>query len=307
MKGAALAITGATGFVGQALLDEAARAGLAVRALARREQAPRAGVEWIAGDLGDEAALALLVDGVEAVVHVAGVVNAPDAAGFEAGNVAGTMAVLRAAQAAGVPRFLHVSSLAAREPTLSAYGASKARAERLVRASALDWTMVRPPWVYGPRDADTLEMFSAARLGLLPVPRGRASIIHVADLARLLLVLAPGGPLATGKCYEPDDGRPDGWDHADLARAIGSAVRGRGSRLWVPRLPPRLLKLAARADRLLRGRAARLTPDRAAYMSHPDWVSTPSARVPAALWQPEVPTREGLRATAEWYRAAGWL
>jgi nucleoside-diphosphate-sugar epimerase len=307
VTGAALAITGATGFVGQALLDLAAQRGLAVRALARRAQPARPGVEWIVGDLGDAAALARLVDGVEAVIHVAGVVNARDPAAFEAGNVAGTMAVLRAAQAAGVPRFVHVSSLAAREPQLSAYGASKARAERLVRASALDWTIVRPPWVYGPRDADTLEMFRAARLGLVPVPRGRASIIHVADLARLLLALAPARASAASQCFEPDDGRPDGWDHADLARAIGSAVRGKGRQLWVPRLPPRLLMLAARTDRLLRGRAARLTPDRAAYMSHPDWVTSPAARVPAALWQPEVPTRDGLRATADWYRAAGWL
>ena len=307
MTGPALAITGATGFVGQALIDLASEGGIVVRALARREQAPRAGVEWVAGDLADGAALARLVDGVEAVIHVAGVVNAPDPAGFEAGNVAGTLEVLRATQAAGVPRFIHVSSLAARAPELSAYGASKARAERLVRAAPLDWTIVRPPWVYGPRDADTLEMFSMARLGLVPVPYGRASIIHVADLARLLLALAPAGPLASGKCYEPDDDRPDGWDHADLARAIGSAVRGRGRGLWVPRLPPRLLKLGARADRLLRGTKARLTPDRAAYMSHPDWVTSPATRVPAALWQPQVPTREGLKETAEWYRAEGWL
>ena len=307
MNGAALAITGATGFVGQALVDLAGANGMTVRALARRAQPARPGVEWIAGELGDAEALARLVDGAEAVIHVAGVVNAPDRAGFEAGNVAGTMAMLRAAQAAGVPRFVHVSSLAAREPQLSAYGASKARAERLVRASALDWTMVRPPWVYGPRDADTLEMFRAARLGVVPVPRGRASIIHVDDLARLLLATLPAGLLTTGKCYEPDDGRPDGWDHADLARAIGSAVRGRGSRLWVPRLPPRLLHIAARSDRLLRGAKARLTPDRAAYMSHPDWVTSPAARVPPALWQPQVPTREGLKATAEWYRAEGWL
>lgn len=307
MNGSALAVTGATGFVGQMLLDLAAERGLTVRALARRAQPERPGVEWVAGDLGDAAALARLVDGAEAVIHVAGVVNAPDPAGFEAGNVSGTMAVLRAAQAAGVPRFVHVSSLAAREPELSAYGASKARAERLVRAAPLDWTMVRPPWVYGPRDADTLEMFRAARLGVVPVPHGRASIIHVADLARLLLALAPANAPGAGQCFEPDDGRPDGWDHADLARAIGSAVRGRGSRLWVPRLPPSLLMFAARADRALRGSSARLTPDRAAYMSHPDWVTSPAARVPAALWQPQVPTREGLKATAEWYRAAGWL
>src|SRR5690606_13204440 len=93
--GAALtiAVTGATGFVGQAVLDEAGRRGLSVRALARREQAPRAGVEWLRGDLSDQAALAGLVSGAEAVLHIAGVVNTPDPMGFHLGNVAGTEAL----------------------------------------------------------------------------------------------------------------------------------------------------------------------------------------------------------------------
>lgn len=106
-----IAVTGATGFVGQALLDRAARAGVEVRALTRRPQDPRPGVDWIKGDLDARAALTRLVTGAEAVIHVAGVVNAPDAAGFEHGNVAGTLNVIEAALAAGVSRFVCVSSL----------------------------------------------------------------------------------------------------------------------------------------------------------------------------------------------------
>ena len=78
------------------------------------------------------------------MIHVAGVVNAPDAAGFEAGNVIGTGAVLAAAERAGIARFVHVSSLSAREPQLSQYGASKARSEALVAASPLS-DRHRPP------------------------------------------------------------------------------------------------------------------------------------------------------------------
>ena len=96
-----LAVTGATGFVGGHLLDAAATSGHSVAALARRPQPPRSGVEWIAGSLDDRAALEKLVAGADAVIHVAGVVNAPDAAGFEAGNVIGTGAVLAAAEEAG--------------------------------------------------------------------------------------------------------------------------------------------------------------------------------------------------------------
>lgn len=301
-----IAVTGATGFVGQALLDRAAKAGIAVRALTRRPQDPRPGVEWIKGDLDARAALTRLVSGVEAVVHVAGVVNAPDAAGFEHGNVTGTLNVIEAALAAGVPRFVCVSSLSAREPDLSAYGASKARAERLVMASGLDWTVVRPPAIYGPRDTEMFELFKLARWGVLPVPprEGRSSLLHVDDLARLLLALVPGGEGVSHRVFEPDDGKPGGWSHYEMARAIGWAM---GRRPWVVHLSRRSLERAARADRMVRGAKAKLTLDRVGYMTHPDWVVSEGAQPPHALWRPQVPTRDGLKATARWYRDNKWI
>jgi len=300
-----IALTGGTGFVGQALLDRAAAQGLAIRALARRPQAPREGIEWIAGDLADKDALAALVDGAEAVIHVAGVVSAPDPAGFEHGNVTGTLNLVEAAVAAGAPRLVFVSSLAAREPNLSAYGASKLRAERVVKASVLDWTVVRPPAIYGPRDRDMFELFRAAKWGVVPAPKhGRASMLHVDDLARLLLGLIPGGEGVTRAVFEPDDGRDNGWSHYEMARAIGWAV---GRRPFVLGLTPAAMQRAARIDTALRRGKAKMTPDRASYFSHPDWVVSHGAQPPEALWRPEIPTRDGLRATAEWYRAAGWL
>ncbi len=160
-----LAVTGGTGFVGRRLIDLALERGHQVRALTRRPQEPREGVEWIEGSLEDRDALERLVTASDAVIHVAGVINAPDAAGFEAGNVTGTLAMLAAATAAGTQRFIHVSSLAAREPELSQYGASKARSEDLVRSSGLDWVIVRPPAVYGPGDKETLELFKMAKAG----------------------------------------------------------------------------------------------------------------------------------------------
>ena len=300
-----IAITGGTGFVGQAVLDEAGRLGLAVRALARREQAPRANVEWVRGDLADRQALAKLVAGAEGVVHIAGVINAPDEAGFRVGNVAGTEAVVEAAQAALVARFVCVSSLAAREPALSAYGKSKRLAEEVVQTSGLDWTIVRPPAVYGPRDREILELFRFARRGVVPMPAaGRASLIHVDDLARLLLALVPGSPATKGRIFEPDDGHAGGWGHAELARAIGAAV---GRKVWVPRLSKRALSAGAWLDARLRRGKAKLTPDRVGYMTHPDWVSRPERAVPAEFWQPWIATPEGLGETARWYRAHGWL
>ncbi|MCU0947889.1 MAG: NAD(P)H-binding protein [Porphyrobacter sp.] len=311
-----IALSGATGFVGSHTLEAALAAGYQVRALTRRKQPDVDGVQWVLGTLDDPAALAALVAGVDAVVHVAGLTNTPDPGEFEAANVAGTANIIAAMHDAKVKRLVFVSSLAARKPELSAYGASKARAEALVEASGLDWTTVRPPGVYGPRDVDYLEMFRTAKAGFVPLPPGGASsIIHVHDLAELLVGLA--GPTASllentvsrgaisKQTYEPDDGREGGWSHKELAQAIGRAV-GKG-RVLAPHLPKGLLQIAARIDGALRGANAKLTPDRVGYMCHPNWVSRSDRRVPTAIWQPRIAGEEGLKATAAWYAQQGWL
>ncbi len=298
-----LAISGGTGFVGARLLDAALVGGHQVRALTRRPQPPRDGVTWIDGTLDRPASLDALVEGVDATIHVAGAVNSPDAAGFEAGNVIGTGAMLAAAEKARIARFVHVSSLAAREPSLSLYGASKARSEALVAASSLSTAIVRPPAIYGPGDRELLDMFKMAARGfvLLPPP-GRLSLLHVDDLARLLLALA--APAAPSVITEPDDGHSGGWTHGEFADLLGAAAGRKVRTISMPRL---VMAAAARADRLLRGAKAKLTPDRAAYFSHPDWVADPAHRVPTAIWRAEIPTHQGLADTAAWYRSNKWL
>lgn len=299
-----LAVTGGTGFVGGRLLAMAEGESCTINALTRRPQPARDGITWVEGALDNRDTLHQLVHDADAVIHVAGVVNAPDADGFEAGNVAGTLSLLAAATAAGVRRFVHVSSLAAREPELSLYGASKAKGERLVTESGLDWVIVRPPAVYGPGDRDMLELFKAARAGIMPLPpNGRLSLIHADDLVRLLLRLA--NPRAPSRVlYEPDDAHADGYSHKEFARAIAAAS---GRRALSFNVPPALLRAGARIDRLLRRGQARLTPDRAAYFCHPDWVSDPARRPPPDLWVPRISAAQGLAETAGWYRSRGWL
>lgn len=299
-----LALTGATGFVGGALLEQALAAGHRVRALARRAQPGREGVTWVSGALDDAAALSELVSTADALVHVAGAVNARDRAGFAAANVEGTRAVVEAAKVWGVARFVHVSSLAAREPALSNYGWSKAGAEAEVTASGLDWTIVRPPGVYGPGDMEQRDLFRAARRGVVPLPPGgRLSLLHVDDLARLLLTLAERRGAGTHAIYEPAslDGA---LRYTDFARAIAAAV---GRRALPLPLPAALLRLAARGDALIRGAHAKLTADRVAYMVHPDWIADPAKAPPPALWRARIGAAEGLAATARWYRAQGLL
>jgi nucleoside-diphosphate-sugar epimerase len=299
-----LAITGGTGFVGSHLIDVALAAGHEIKAVTRRQQPDRDGVDWVLGDLTSRDALEWLVDDAGAVIHLAGTLTAPNAAGFEKTNVAGTLAMLAAATAGGVQRFVHVSSLAAREPKLSLYGASKARGEELVHSSGLDWAILRPPAVYGPGDKETLELFRMAKLGLMLMPpRGRVSVIHATDLARLLLALAHASA-PTSCLIEPDDGKPGGWSHREFARALAAAV---GTRAAVISSPGILLRLAARLDQLVRGEKAKLTTDRAAYFSHRNWVVEPKRGPPAELWRPEIDTLHGLVETAIWYREKDWL
>ncbi|CAN5332295.1 NAD-dependent epimerase/dehydratase family protein [soil metagenome] len=298
-----IAVTGATGFVGGHLLPQLIGAGHQVNALTRRPQADRPGVTWVAGALDNEDALARLCENCDAVIHVAGVVNAADAAGFDAGNRLGTLAMLHAAEAAGTKRFVHISSLAAREPQLSMYGASKRAAEDAVVKSSLDWRVVRPTGIYGPGDTEMLDMFRMAKHGVVALPpAGRMSLIHVQDLAHLILALVetPDGALF----YEADDGQPGGWAYRDFAAALGQAFGRKVIALPIPKL---LLSATSALDRLFRGNKAILTPDRVGYLTHPDWTIDTARQVPADLWTPKIPTAEGLAQTAKWYVDNRWL
>ncbi|WP_447760409.1 NAD-dependent epimerase/dehydratase family protein [Sphingopyxis panaciterrae] len=305
MTAPTLAMTGATGFVGGATLRQAVAAGWHVRALTRRPQAEREGVTWIAGALDRPDSLAELAQGSDAVMHIAGVVNVPTRAAFEAGNATATSHVVDAARGAGITRFIHISSLAAREKDLSNYSWSKARAETIVRASGLDWTIVRPPAVFGPGDTEMLDLFRMARRGIALVPSGRMSAIYVEELARLLVALAGDRDASIGAIYEPDDGRAKGWSHRSFARAIGRAVgRHHVSTLATPAL---LLRAGGRLDTFVRRSRAKLTPDRARYIAHPDWVVAEGACPPPGLWRPEIDTGDALAETVRWYRRENWL
>ena len=117
--------------------------------------------------------------------------------------------------------------------------------------------------------------------------------------------LAADRHASIGQSYEPDDGKPGGWSHRGFARAIGRAVgRSHVSTLAMPRA---LLKAGGRLDPLLRRGRAKLTPDRARYIAHPDWVVAVGACPPADLWRPELDTGEALAETVRWYRKQGWL
>ncbi|MEM7661359.1 MAG: NAD-dependent epimerase/dehydratase family protein [Pseudomonadota bacterium] len=189
-----IAVTGGTGFIGASLLSQLRDEPLQIRALTRRDQADRS-VEWIKGELDNDGALKTLVANADIVIHIAGLTKAPNRKTLFSANAEAAGRLARHAAAAGVTRFVLVSSLAAREPRLSPYAASKRGGEDAVRAQKGDMevVIVRPPAIIGPGDDATAQLLDAMKRGWLPVPGGatrketRLSFMYVDDIARFIL------------------------------------------------------------------------------------------------------------------------
>jgi len=297
-----VAVTGATGFVGPHLVAALARHGWKLRLLIRRwtPLPSLAGVEaeivW--GDLSDEASLEALVTGADAVVHAAGLIKARRPIDFDRVNRDGTARL--SALAPDMP-FLLLSSLAAREPQLSSYAASKRAAEEEVARRSGRWLAVRAPAVYGPGDRETLAYFKMAKNGfaLQPDrPGARLSLIHVEDLAEGL-ALALDRPVPSGM-YEIDDGHLGAYGHADMAAAAGEAF---GRPVRTIRVGQGLMSGVAFLNSLRPGPQI-LTSEKVRELFHPDWT----------VHEPRLPgdpvrygLQEGFRHTILWYRRHGWL
>lgn len=304
-----VALTGASGFLGRHLVTSLTASGWRVRAISRSGRIEGGDVEVISGSLDDGPALDALVGDVDAIVHAAGLVKALTAAEFTRVNVEGTARLLRCAQkrAPGAHVVL-VSSLAAREPQLSPYAASKReaeeRAKRLVGDACL--TIVRPPALYGPYDTASLSVFQSVRLPLTPLlARGdeRIAMLHVADAADMIADLV--APRRTG-LFSLADERPGGYSMRDIFTEAGRAV---GSRPRFVRIPRSLFLSAGYGALLvsrLRNRATILSPGKVREMLHKDWSVARDEMPPRT--RGKVRTLEGgFSETVAWYRAAGWL
>jgi nucleoside-diphosphate-sugar epimerase len=309
-----VAVTGASGFVGPHLVAALRRHGWTVRLLLRRwSPLPSlAGVEaeivW--GDLADQGALARLVEGVDAVVHAAGLIKARDPADFLTVNRDGTV---RLAALAPEARFLLLSSLTAREPGLSPYGASKRAAEDALAGRTGPWLAVRAPAVYGPGDRETLAYFRTAKRGIGPAPWGssqsgtaaRLSLIHVEDLTEAL-ALALDRPLPPS-VYEIDDGRAGGYSYADMADAAGQALGRQVVRLPIPRPVMAAVAQLNGWRQTLGGPTQILTAGKVAELFHADWVAHDRRLAAATGFAARYDLWTGFRDAVLWYRARGWL
>ena len=309
-----VAITGASGFIGRALVEALLKRGWRVRALLRRPD-PRlqaGGVEAVFGSIEDVPALTRLAEGANAVVHAAGLIKAVRERDFFRVNAGGTARLLDGILAwSRPPRILLVSSLAARAPQVSAYAASKRAAEHQleVRGHALEHVVVRPPAVYGPGDRSTLPLLRllSRRVAFVPAPAsGRFSLLFIDDLVALLVLLLRT-PDWQGSIIEPDDGQKGGYTWTDLISRISDCL---GKPIRGVFLPQALLSSAAaiaeNAARVL-DRPAFLSRGKVRELFHADWLSCRDTQRDLGGWRPLVQFCEGFERTMQWYRTQGWL
>ena len=220
------------------------------------------------------------------------------------------MAAIAAAQPRP-PKLVLVSSLAAREPALSSYAASKRAGEDalLTLDNALPWTILRPPAIYGPGDRETLAFFKSVSRGvgaMLGDDRARFSLLHVDDLVELVLtVLAPS--MADRLILEPDDGREGGHSWCGM---IAAAERASGKTVIRLRVPKMLLLALGHANAslsILPGYIPMLTPEKVRELTHPNWVADNRPIQSATGWKPTISVDRGFPATIDWYRLHSWL
>lgn len=295
-------VTGASGFVGRALVTELAGLGYSVRAAMRQpaDVFPRS-VEVVAvSDLTRPVEWRALLKGIDTVVHLAGIAHAgPEIAEdvYDRVNRLATAELAKAAQAVGVRHLVFISSIRAQSGPSSqdvlhendephptdAYGRSKYAAEEAVRAAGIPFTILRPVLIYGPNVKGNLERLIRLAQTPWPLPLGfcsnrRSMLARQNLISAIHFVLQQ--PSAKGETYIVADPQP-----LTLAEIVAALRAGQGRRPGLLPVPPALIALAANAA----GRGD-------------DWqriggamVASPTKLLQAG-WKPVVGTRAGLAA-----------
>ncbi len=327
-------LTGGTGFIGSHLAEALVSRGYHVRALVRSDPKWLSGldVETVQGSLSDVETLWKALDGVDYVYHVAGVTRATDDAAFDEGNVRATLNLLGAVKMAAptVKKVLVTSSLAAvgtcaggvaDEQTplnpISRYGASKARMEKALYEKhemaasfmeSLPIVVVRPPAVYGPREADIYTFFQTLSKGICPVvgdPHAPAlSLVYSGDLVRGMIEATEARGTA-GETYFVGSERAYSW-----AEVRDAAAQALGRRVRTVRIPEALVvpvgTAAEWAGRLL-GQYPALNREKAREIRDACKICSVEKARRDFGYDPHVPLQQGMDETIAWYRAQGWL
>jgi NADH dehydrogenase len=223
-------ITGGTGFVGTHVVNELLRRGHAVAVLARDPAKGRnrynRPVEIVAGDVLDPEAFARAASGRDALIHLVGIINEKGRQTFDRMHREATENAVAAAKAGGVARYLHMSAMGSSEDSPSEYGRTKAAGEKAVRASGLDWTIVRPSIIFGPGDGfvSLLAPIVRGNPGFIPVigpGTTKFQPVSIFDVARVFADCLEN-PGTSRKAY--DVGGPETLTFNEIYREIAAAV-----------------------------------------------------------------------------------
>ncbi|MBE2248593.1 MAG: NAD-dependent epimerase/dehydratase family protein [Myxococcus sp.] len=321
-------VTGASGFLGGWVAQKLSERGLEVRALVRKSSKTThlqtlKGVELAYGAIEDAGAVMHATDGVDAVIHSAGIVKGRNEADFMRTNVEGTKNLLDAARGRNLKRFVHVSSLEAAGPSsdgapvsieqsapVTTYGRSKLAAEKLVLAEkdSIPLTVLRPGAIYGPRDQEIFEAFKTVTRGLLPMVAGGRSLgsfIYGPDCAEAC-VAALTAPAPSGAVFHIADNSGAVSQRQFLEMVEGALGKKAFIRLNLPIGVLKTVSYGVKAFGTVTGRAVMLTPEKAnMLMQH--FVCSSQPAQSALNWTPQVSLDEGLKHTVAWYREHGWL
>lgn len=329
-------ITGATGFIGRYLVEEAQKAGLevwiAIRPESNRRKAEALGARLVALDYADEAGMtetirqALPQDGSPLwhyIIHNAGLTKTARVEDFYEANAEHTRRLCSALKSADVhpERFVLMSSLSsygtpsspdgvlyATDPQCPTthYGRSKMLAEQYVKSSGLPYTIILPTGVYGPGDADYLMALQSIQRGInfmAGLTTQYLTFVYGQDVARAALLVAQH-PQAQGQSYIVADG--DTHTDTDFGALAKELL---GKRALDLRAPLPLLYLLCHAGSLwakLTGRITPLNGDKYHIMAQRSWRCDISPLVTLG-WRPHYKLRQGLEATISAARKQGLL
>jgi nucleoside-diphosphate-sugar epimerase len=320
-------VTGATGLLGSHLVGQLVERGERVRAVVRPGSdvalLRRLGVELVEGDLGDPASLPPAFDGADVVYHCAARVGDWGSWGdYRAHVINATGHVLDACLVVGIGRLLHVSSIGVYghlgdrtapitedEPlgqnpwVWDYYPKAKLQAERLVRRSAVSWTVVRPTWLYGPHDRNTLprviKAMTAGRVAVIGSGDNLINIVYAGDVADGC-IRAANHPAGRGESYNLSSlGELTQRQFVDrLSEVLGLPKVHRHVSFRLAFWGGFLSELIGRAISL--SRPPHITRHVVSLVGRSTRFSIEKARTQLG-WTPRVAVEEGLRRTLEWY------
>ena len=299
-----IALTGATGFIGSFLAQRFHDAGWNIRALARpvsRQNRPAGnGIQWIEGHLENLDSLRTLVHNADSIVHCAGTVRGASEKQFNQVNVEGVARLVHAAsEQHPLPRFLLISSLAAREPHLSPYASSKRQGEETLAAASAQifWAAFRPSAVYGPGDRVVLPLFRWIGRGVAPIigsSAARFSLLYVEDLFEAVKLWLEHREPQPG-IFELHDGHANGYSYNEAIEIAARLFARRVLRINVPGVALQILGTLNQSAARTLGYRPMLTPGKVRELRHLDWVCDNTALRRQIGWRPYVSLEQGLR------------